>query len=88
MQKIGKRKLISIVKQYIDVPNNERYIEYKYYGGFSKITFYSNVYLNVLNFDVEYYITAKYTIFLGKETLEIEAKATNYNDSWRKFIEL
>lgn len=87
MAKMGKRKLISIVRQYIDVPK-EKEVEYKYYGGFSVISFYA-VYNEVItNVDREYFVTAKYTIFLGEEIIELEAVAVDKCDRWRKIIKI
>lgn len=88
MTKMSKRKLIELTRKYVDVPCNERQIEYKSYGGFYEIRFYTNVLPVHINVPIEYLITVKYTVFLGEETLEIVGMETSGDDYWRKLIRI
>lgn len=82
---MNKTKLIRIAREYIELPDDTKEIEYDYYNGCSSLSFYTTINMPMFECDSQYFIT----VTLTENILEIKATAAEpYQDTWYKVIEL
>lgn len=85
---MDKQKLTKLAREHIELPDDEKLIEYDFYDGCSSLSFYNYVYHWVYEKNVEYLVT----VVCDGNKLEINAVATepmaNHQDRWHKIIEL
>lgn len=80
-----KERLISIAREYAELPEDKRKIKYDCINGSSRLKFYNTVNHAILEKDSQYYTV----ITLTGNTLEIRARTEEpFKDTWYKTIEL